>query len=280
MKMNSLISIEQLPVIRDRLKDLSEQIDKEVSDALTLAVTEETLVSVKKVRAKLRKDYEELETQRKAVKNAIMERYSAFENEVYKPMIAVRYEEGDAELKRKINSVENQLKQEKNEELAEYFYELCAAEHLDWLEYERGNFNVTLTKSRTALHNEVNEFVGRVSNDMTAISVMPDAEEVAVEYKRTLRLGDAVETVRKRKEAVEQERRERELLAEMRRAEKEHEQKVMEAVKIAEPVAVYDGPTPVENDDPVKTLSFTVTAPVSKLKELKDFLNNGGYDVG
>ena len=277
--MSELIAVRQLPIIEERLKDLSAEIDKKVTDAMALAVTPETLASVKKVRADLNKQYRELEDQRKEVKRKILEPYEQFDG-IYKTYVGVRFSDADAELKRKINDVENQLKSEKNEELAEYFYELCAAEHLNWLEYERGNFNITLSKSRTALHKEADEFVNRVSNDLTAISVMPDAEEIAVEYKRTLRLGEAVETVKKRREAVEQERREREHLEEMRRAEKEHEQKVMEAVKIAEPVAVEDAPTPVENDDPVRTLSFTVTAPVSKLKALKDFLNNGGYEIG
>ena len=275
--MHDLIVVTQLPIIEQRLKDLSESIDREVSEALSLAVTEETLSQVKKVRAKLRKDYEELETQRKKVKNSIMERYVAFESELYKPMIAVKYEDGDAELKRKINDVENQLRQEKVEDLKSYFRELADSEHLTWLEYERGGFAINLTKSRTALHKEAVEFVERVSSDVTAIEVMPDAEEILVEYKRCLRLGEAVETVKKRREAVEQERRDRERLEAIRKAEHETAKRAREAAEqVAPPTA-----EPAEKDpDPVRTLTFTVSAPISKLKALKKFLNDGGYEIG
>lgn len=275
--MHDLIAVRQLPIIEEHLKDLSESIDREVSEALALAVTEETLSQVKKVRAKLRKDYEELETQRKKVKNSIMERYVAFESELYKPMIAVKYEDGDAELKRKISAVENQLRQEKTGELMEYFRELADSVHLTWLEYERGGFVINLTKSRTALHKEVIEFVDRVANDVTAIEVMPDAEEILVEYKRCLRFGEAVEIVKKRREAVEQERREREHLEAMRRAEQETARRAREAAEIVAPPTMEPNE---EEKDPVRTLTFTVSAPVSKLKALKKFLVDGGYEIG
>lgn len=274
------ISLVQLPVIREQLAPLSAEIDREVTEALSLAVTPETLSQVKKVRAKLRKDFDELETQRKALKSAIMEKYDEFEREVYKPLISIRVEEGDAELKRKISAVESQLKQEKEDDLRDYFQELADSEHLDWLEYERGGFNVTLSKSRTALHREVDAFVDWVSSDTTAINAMPDAEEILVEYKRTLHLGEAVETVSRRHKAIEQERREREHLAEMRRREEEAAERTREAAReVSEPPVAVKEEEP-KNDDPVRTLAFKVTAPVSKLKELKLFLDYGGYIIG
>lgn len=279
--MNELIAVRQLPIIEERLKDLSAEIDKKVTDALALAVTPETLASVKKVRADLNKQYKELEEQRKEVKRKILEPYEKFDG-IYKTYVGVRFSDADTELKRKINDVENRLKLEKNEDLADYFYELCSAEHLDWLEYERGCFNVTLSKSRAALHKEVDEFVGRISSDVTAIEVMPDAEEILVEYKRSLRLGEAVDTVRRRREAVEQAKKEREHIKEMRKAEKEAAEKVAEALKQQEEMCapeIEDGPKELETD-PVRTVAFRVTAPVSKLKALKEFLKNGGYEIG
>ena len=268
-----LILVTQLPVIEERLKDLSAEIDKKVTDAMALAVTPETLASVKKVRADLNKQYRDLEEQRKEVKRKILEPYEQFDG-IYKTYVGVRFSDADAELKRKINDVENQLKSEKNKDLVEYFYELCAEEHLNWLEYKRGNFNVTLSKSRTALHKEAEEFVNRVSNDMTAISVMPDAEEIAVEYKKTLRLGEAVETVKKRREAVEQERREREHLEEMRKAEKEHERQIEEYVMSAPTLLLDKEPDP---ESELFSLTFTVTDTKERLRLLKTYLDSNGY---
>lgn len=269
------ISLVQLPIIREQLAPLSEEIDREVAEALSLAVTPETVASVKKVRAKIRKDYEELERQRKALKSALMEKYVEFEETVYKPLISIRVEEGDAELKRKINAVEDQLRQEKEKDLRAYFRELADSEHLEWLEYERGGFHMTLTKSRTALHKEVDVFVERVASDVTAIQSMPEAEEIMVEYKRTLRLGEAVEVVRKRREDVEQERREREHLAEMRRVEQEAAEKVREAARVN---ATLSAPKKVAQKTEEKlTLTFSVTDTKERLKLVKSFLDSNNY---
>lgn len=276
--MNELIAVRQLPIIEEHLKTLSVEIDRQVSDALSLAVTEATVKDVKNVRANLNKQYKELEAQRKAVKKAILEPYEAFD-EIYKTYVSVRFEEADTELKRKIGAVETQLRQEKIDDLQSYFRELADSEHLEWLEYERGGFNVTLTKSRTALHKEVDDFVGRVAESVRTIVALPDSDEVAAEYKRTLSLGKAVETVQARHKAIEQERKEREHLEGIRKAEAEVARRAREAAETVSP------PTPVQEEDkqdsdPVRTLTFTVTAPVSKLRDLKRFLNEGGYQIG
>lgn len=276
--MNELIAVRQLPIIEEHLKTLSVEIDRQVSDALSLAVTEATVKDVKNVRANLNKQYKELEAQRKAVKKAILEPYEAFDG-VYKTYVSVRFEEADSELKRKIGAVETQLRQEKVDDLQSYFRELADSEHLEWLEYERGGFNVTLTKSRIALHKEVDDFVGRVAESVRTIVALPDSDEVAAEYKRTLSLGKAVETVQARHKAIEQERKEREHLEGIRKAEAEVARRAREAAETVAP------PTPVQEEDkkdsdPVRTLTFTVTAPVSKLRDLKRFLNEGGYQIG
>lgn len=276
--MNELIVVRQLPIIEEHLKTLSVEIDRQVSDALSLAVTEATVKDVKNVRANLNKQYKDLETQRKAVKKAILEPYEAFD-EIYKTYVSVRFEEADTELKRKIGAVETQLRQEKIDDLQSYFRELADSEHLEWLEYDRGGFNVTLTKSRIALHKEVDDFVGRVAESVRTIVALPDSDEIAAEYKRTLNLGKAVETVQARHKAIEQERKEREHLEGIRKAEAEVARRAREAAETVAP------PTPVQEEDkqdsdPVRTLTFTVTAPVSKLRELKRFLNEGGYQIG
>ena len=277
--MQELIAVRQLPVIEERLKDLSEEIDLRVQDALSLTVTADTVKAVKTVRADLNKQFNELENQRKAVKKAILEPYDRFD-EIYKRYVSVRFSDADSELRRKINAVESQLKQEKEDDLRNYFRELVDSEHLDWLTYERGGFNVTLSKSRKALHEEAAHFVERVSGDVKAASAMEDAEEVLVEYKRTLNLGSAVETVQARKRAVEQERREREHLAEMRRMEEEAAERAREAARNAIATSVTVQEEEPKEADPVRTLAFRVTAPISKLKELKRFLTEGGYIIG
>lgn len=272
--MNELIAVRQLPIIEEHLKTLSVEIDKQVSDALSLAVTEATVKDVKNVRANLNKQYKELENQRKAVKKAILEPYEAFD-EIYKTYVSVRFEEADSELKRKIGAVETQLRQEKIDDLQSYFRELADSEHLEWLEYERCGFNVTLTKSRTALHKEVDDFVGRVAESVRTIVALPDSDEIAAEYKRTLNLGKAVETVQARHKAIEQERKEREHLEGIRKAEAEVARRAREA---AEQTPVVSAPKKVEEKTEEKlTLTFSVTDTRDRLKVLKAFLDSNNY---
>ena len=97
-----LIVVEQLPIIKTYLEKLSLEIKEKVDKATSLVCTEDNYKEVKEVRATLTKEFNELETQRKQVKNAIMEKYNAFE-EVYKENVANLYQEADKNLKKKID---------------------------------------------------------------------------------------------------------------------------------------------------------------------------------
>ena len=78
-KKEELIVVKQLPIIEERLKSLSDEIDVKVANAMELVVSDETIKEVKKVRAELNKDFTELETQRKMVKERVLAPYEAFE---------------------------------------------------------------------------------------------------------------------------------------------------------------------------------------------------------
>ena len=66
--MKDLIIVKQLPQIEEHLKDLSTEIEEKVENAKSLVCTEESVKIVKQVRADLNKEFKELETQRKTVK--------------------------------------------------------------------------------------------------------------------------------------------------------------------------------------------------------------------
>ena len=81
-----LIVIKQLPVIEERLRELSTEIDEKINVALALECTEDSYKDVKKARAELKKQFDELESKRKDVKNAVLTPYNNFE-EIYKVCI-------------------------------------------------------------------------------------------------------------------------------------------------------------------------------------------------
>ena len=70
-----LIRVVQLPEIEEHLQSIKVAVTQKVNDALSLVCTEDTVKSVKAVRADLNKERNEFEEQRKAVKKAIMSPY-------------------------------------------------------------------------------------------------------------------------------------------------------------------------------------------------------------
>lgn len=274
--MNELIRVIQLPVIEEQLRAMKEQVDQKVADALSLVCTDETLSAVKEVRASLNKDFKVLEEQRKSVKKAVMGPYEAFEK-VYKECVSDAFNHADYELKGKIADVENAIKGACEEEMRTYFSELAAAEHVEWLKYEWAGVKVDMASARQKSHAKLREqiaaFVVRVSQDVTTIYGMEDAEEIMAEYRQCLDLGRALGTVQERHQRIEEERR----AAEERNAAIEAQQAAVEKVDAVAPPTVLEPPVaaPVEPEKVYKC-SFTVRATKTQLRKLKEFMIQEG----
>lgn len=279
--MNELIRVVQLPVIEEQLRAMKERVDKRVSEALSLACTDETLSAVKAARADLRKDFDALEEQRKAVKKAVLGPYEQFEA-VYRECVSDTYNLADKELKGKISAVEDGIKAACEETLKRYFEELSAAEHVEWLTWDRMGLKIDLTSSRqkshTKLRDKVAEFVCGVAQSVETISNMEDAEEIMVEFRQCLSIGKAFAVVQERHQRIETERR----AAEERKAVLEAQRSAVEKVEAAVPPVVAAPPVaaPAEEQacDPEEILrcTFTVRATREQLKRLKAFLNQEG----
>lgn len=84
---NNLIVVKQLPIIEDQLRQVKASVDARVAQVLALACTEATYKDVKKARAELNKEFQDLEARRREVKNAILAPYEAFEK-LYKECAA------------------------------------------------------------------------------------------------------------------------------------------------------------------------------------------------
>jgi hypothetical protein len=152
--MNNLIVVKQLPVIEQQLKTVSEEIDKKVQNAVSLVCTEETVKTIKELRADLNKDFKEFEAQRKTVKEQVLKPYNNFEN-VYKECISDKFRNADTILKEKIETVENDLKAKKEKEIKEYFEEYKTANNIDFITYGQARINVTLSASMKSLKEQL-----------------------------------------------------------------------------------------------------------------------------
>lgn len=275
--MNELIRVVQLPVIEERLRAMKEQVDARVRDALSLACTDGTLSAVKSARADLRKEFDALEEQRKEVKKSVLGPYEQFEA-VYRECVSDTYNLADRELKGKISAVEDGIKSACEAELKAYFAELTAAEHVEWLTWDRLGLKIDLTsarqKSHTKLRDRVAEFVCGVAQSVETISSMEDAEEIMAEFRQCLSIGQAIGIVQERHQRIEVERR----AAEERKAVMDAQCAAVERVEAVAPPSVVA--PPIEVSAPVSgeilCCSFTVHATREQLKKLKEFLNQEG----
>lgn len=278
MENNELIVIKQLPIIEEQLRKVSEEIDEKVKNAVALVCNEDTVKTVKEIRASLNKELKNFEDKRKQVKSEVLKPYEDFEK-TYKECISDKYKTADMELKNKIDSTENELKAKKEQEIKDYFEEYRQASNIDFITYEDAKINVTLSASMKSLKEQVKNFIDKIVDDLKLIETQEHKAEILVEYKQSLNVNNAITTVNNRFKAIEEEKakqeREKELqdfILETARESDNHVPTIEEVPQIA-----LEAPTIVETDE-ILTLKFTVKGTRKELRALKEFLKNGGYD--
>lgn len=288
------IVLKQLPIIEDRMKELGGAVEKRVQQACSLVCTEDTYKEIKKVRAELNKEFNALEEQRKAVKNAILGPYKKFED-IYNGCVATPYQQADKQLAERIRSVTDGLLAEKADAVLEYFVEYRASKGLDFPEFQRANIKVTMSDSLKKLKERAKEIIDHVATDVDVIRGMEYSEEILVEYKQDFTLSAAISRVDARHKAIEAAKAE-----EAARAAKAEEQqkiaaKVQREAEISAEVqqentaydATLEAPVakPIEAEKSVQEAkpityktSFRVVGTLEQLKALKQFLVEGGYE--
>ena len=270
---NSLMKVTQLPVIEEHLRSRKEQTEQRVAEAMSLVCTDETLTSVKNIRAEMNREFADAETQRKAIKAAIMEKYDSFES-VYRECIADPYKRADADLKAKIDATESEIKSRCEEMLLGYFQELCAVNEVDFLSFGQTGVKVDMASARAKtpkkLMEQIKLKVDGVAQDMKTIGTMGEnAPEIMVEYKNNLDLSLAISVVNERHRRAEEERE----------AVKRHTvTPAARAAGVTVAAAPQVVPKRVEQAAVERlTVSFRVTDTRERLRLLKQFLVSNGY---
>lgn len=291
MANQDLIVVKQLPIIQEQLKTLSEEIDNKVETAKKLVCTEETVKTVKQVRADLNKEFKELEEKRKFVKEQVLAPYMQFE-EVYKQYVSDKYKSADTELKSKVDNIENELKAQKEKEVREYFEEYRKYKNIDFIKFEQANIKVGLSDSKTSLHKQAQAFIDKTYEDLNLINTQEHKAEMLVEYKQSLNVSQAITTVTNRFKAIEEEKRKQEELKQrqLEEAQRIANENIKEQAEVTKQAldnltqkeeinqVVLQAPIEEQKQEEVLTLRFTVKGTRTKLKALKEFLENGGYD--
>lgn len=263
---NELIQVVQLPEITECLHQLKETFERYALDAEAMVCTPETIQSVKGFRSDMRKAFEAVEEQRKAAKRAVLEPYERLEA-VYKECVTAPFRRADDTCSRKAAEVEQDLKNRCEAGLRDYFDELRAVHHLDWLAYERAGVKVDLTSAKAKtpkkLREQLEVFVVGVAESVDRINTLEDAGEIMVEFQKSLDAAGAICTVKERHRRIEEAQAMNQARAEIRAVEEEH-------VRRVEALAP---PTELKPERVIKTVSLVLhDVPESKFEKIKPLM--------
>ncbi len=200
------IKLIQHPIIKHTLEIVGAKVTERI-DSLNIAnqlVTEDTIKTLKEMRAELNKEAKEFENQRKEIKEAVLSPYNDFES-TYKTQIIEKYKNADDLLKTKINEFEMKIKQEKKTNLISYFNELIEIEQISWLSFEKLGIDITLSTTEKKYKEQILAFVQKVVDDLDLIKTETHSAEMLVEFKKSLNASQAIKIVRERKQAEKEE---------------------------------------------------------------------------
>lgn len=285
---NEIIKVEQLPVITQQLAAIKAEIEEKVAFATALVCTEENLQEVKKLKEDINKQFNELEEQRKGVKNAILAPYNEFEA-AYKECVTIPFKTATQALKDKTDAIDNEIKRQKAEAVKEHYNEKLAASGIvedygEFFTFETVGLNITKAVSKKKLNEQVDSFIDRIADDLALIVEQEHADEVLYEYKRKdsgcyLNVSNAIRSVNAKYKAIEDEKA---------RAAERDARAAARAAAVAKVDAAIDN-TPVAPPEEEKeitvappeeatiTVAFKVTDTVPRLKKLKEYMEREGY---
>lgn len=296
----NIITVQQLPVIvYERLESVGQEIDKRIA-ALDLdkqLVTEDTKKAVKDTRAMLNKELKDFEEQRKRIKEQVVAPYEAFEK-AYNSFIKVKYEKADGILKVKIDEFDNRLKADKEARIRAYFTELCQANNIDFLPFERLGLKIGLSDSDKSLKDIVNTNIDNVVKSLKFIESLTDPDEykaeILADYKQTLDVMIAINNAKYRKQQREAELQRLEAqkaAAEQARLAAEARAKEVAPLQAPEevpPPAIQEAPAPPQEvpapapqevtPDLIVT-NFTVQGTMEQLRALKAYILSNNIKI-
>lgn len=288
MSDTALITVTSLPEIQENLRALRERWEQKARDAAAMVCTEENVQTIKKMRADMRKEWEEADRQRKAAKAVYLAPWNEVE-EVYRECVNNAAMQADMSFKATIDAFEQELKAKCRSDLERFFNEVCAVHGIDFLDLDQamalGKVKITLSDAKKQtprqLQDAVSAVVAKVATDVDRIAQMDEADraEIMAEYKTEFDIGCAIAKMNARRRRIEAERE----AADARKAAQEARE--ASAAKVAAvattPLEVEPLRTPkkAEPGDDVIFDEFTFTVfNVSKaqLIRVRDFLKQEG----
>ena len=252
--------------IEDNINDVKEYALK-LSDYYSIKeFDEDTLKDAKNERAEVNKFKDKVSDFRKEITKKFNEPLEKFTNDA-KETEKILKETYDT-INSQIKAYEDKQKQEKEEEVKNYFNELCEAENIDFVDYEQANINVTLSASMKSLKEQAKKFVDKVVDDINLINSTQFVDEIMIEYKKDLNVSRAITEVNNRHVELEKVKKQKE----------EQEEQKLNDKEMINRIDSLSAPKVEKTSEEVFEMTFKVRGTKEQLKAVKEFLVNGGYD--
>lgn len=268
---NSLVTIETMPKIFEQLDKVGDFIKENLEGINELSCTEENKQLVKNKRTEINNTLKILEEKRKDIKKQILTPYEIF-NEKYENVIKNQLMNAGEVLSSKIDAIEREQKQVKEDELRVFATEhFIANEIQDIVTFEDIGLNITLSASMKSLKEQIVQFCEKIKNDLDTILLEEKRNEILLEYKKCFDYAQAKKIVIERENAIKQ------------LDEKQQEMQVIKAqeTEIVNKVDEIIAPVEITKEiDPNELIlvSFSVTGTQEQLKQLKEFMTNIGIE--
>lgn len=277
ININEIISVKQLPKIFYELEKIGEIVDKALEGIENMVCDEENKKDVKKRKQEITAFKNLMETRRKEIKNQVMAKYNEF-NDKYEEEVKNKLINAENILTEKYTAIETQQKLDKENELREFAQGHFEYHNIqDIVKFEDIGLNITLTASIKSLKEQVLDFCKKITADLELIELEEFKDEIWIEYIQSLNFANAKIIVSNRHKQLEEMQKKQEELQKKKEEEQqiiEKNEEIIEEITMPQEIEV----TTLEDKEEVYTITFKVTARKSKLKELKEFLQNGGYD--
>lgn len=200
------IQCTQPPVIAENLDSVRSRLEGLVSQISSYPMDDDSLRKVKKLRADLRREFEQMEDQRMEVKKAVMKPYE-LANQKYKVYISDPYDAADKKLKEWVDDYQNGIKGKCEDSLRDYFNECCQSFGIDFLKFEDCGVDVDMALARQKeprkAMDRIYDCVASVKADLEVIGTLEDSGEVLLEYMRCKSISIAIAEVNERRRAME-----------------------------------------------------------------------------
>lgn len=286
------VHIKSVGEIESNIKEVKSYVENLNNYYKNITFTEETMKEAKEEKAKINKFKKQVSDYRKNIVAKYNEPIKIFDDTAKETekLLTNTYDEINIQ----VANFENKQKQLKEQEVREYFEEYRKANNIDFIKYEQVKINITLNASMKSLKEQAKVFVDKIVDDLNLIETQGHKAEILVEYKQTLNVSNAITTVTNRFKAIEEEKKRQEELKrkqleevqrradESIRAQTEATRQALENFipKTEERVeeTILQEPVIERKQEEILTLRFTVKGTRTKLRELKQFLENGGYD--